>query len=150
MTQLSTEINSKTVKQLQSFCRGEMSAVESYTSALLSDVVKPFAPTLRACRQSHRERVRILTRAIANLNGKVPETSGAWGALTEAIEGTAAALGAGQAIATLQEGEEHGLRDYLADLDNLSTDARTMIERQVMPAQRETTRLVTQLRDSLH
>ena len=107
MTQLSTEINSKTVKQLQSFCRGEMSAVESYTSALLSDVVKPFAPTLRACRQSHRERVRILTRAIANLNGKVPETSGAWGTLTEAIEGTAAALGSGQAIAILEEGEEH-------------------------------------------
>lgn len=149
MTQLSTEINQKTVKQLQSFCRGEMSAVESYTSALLSDVVKPFAPTLRACRQSHRERVRILTRAIANLDGKVPETSGVWGTLTEAIEGTAAALGTSQALQALKEGEEHGLRDYLADLEKLSPDARSLIERRVLPAQRETTRVITQLQQSL-
>lgn len=126
-----------------------MSAVESYTLALETDVLRPFAATFRACCDSHRKRVQVLARAITRLEGEVPQTSGAWGLLTEAIEGTAAAMGAGQAIAVLHQGEEHGLRDYLADLHNLSSDARARVERRVLPAQRDTTRWITHLRHSL-
>ncbi len=149
MNQLSTEINSRTVKHLQSFCRGEMSAVESYTTALLSDVIGPFAPTLIACRDSHRERVQLLGREIERLGGTVPESSGAWGALTDAIEGTAAALGAEQAIGMLEEGEEHGLRDYLADIEDLSPDGRRVVEERILPAQRETVRSISALKSSI-
>lgn len=129
------------MQQLQTFCRGEMRAVEAYTAALLTGVVKPFASTLRVCRQSHRERVRVLSRAIIRLGGKVPAASSIWGVPAEA-EGWAV-------IAALEAGEEHGLRDYVDDLDKLGAVTRAVIERQLLPPQRETSRLMLGLRHAL-
>lgn len=129
------------VKQLQAFCRGEMRAVEAYTAALLTDGVKPFVSTLRVCRQSHRERVRSLGRAIVRLGGVVPKASSIWGVPAEA-EGWAV-------IAALEAGEEHGLRDYVDELDKLGAETRAVIERHVLPPQRETSRLMTGLRHAL-
>jgi hypothetical protein len=129
------------VQQLQAFCRGEMRAVEAYTAALLTFAVKPFASTLRVCRQSHRERVRVLSRAIVRLGGQVPGASSISGAPVES-DGWAV-------IAALQADEEHGLRDYVEDLDKLGVAMRTVIERQVLPPQRETSRLMTSLRHAI-
>jgi hypothetical protein len=129
------------MKQLQSFCRGEMRAVEAYTAALLTGGVKPFAPTLRVCRQSHRERVRVLSRAIVRLGGDMPNAPSIWEVPAEA-EGWAV-------VAVLEAGEEHGLRNYVEDLDKLGAATRAVIERQVLPPQRETSRLMTGLRHAL-
>jgi hypothetical protein len=139
----------QTLDQLRSFYRGELSAVESYTVALMEDAVMPFAGTLRACQESHRRRVQSLGAAIRKLGGSVPNTSGVWGTLTEAIEGAAAAFGAGPAVAALSEGEDHGLRDYLADSRKLSPMMAGMLARDILPEQRNTQKLMYDLRQSL-
>lgn len=139
----------QTLEQLRSFYRGELSAVESYTLALMEDSVMPFAASLRACQESHRRRVRTLGASIRRQGGSVPTSSGVWGALTEAVEGAAVALGAGPAIAALSEGEDHGLRDYLADSHRVSPTIAGMLARDIIPAQRATQQLMYDLRESL-
>jgi hypothetical protein len=149
MTTATADANVQTLDQLCSFYRGEMSAVESYTTALMEEAVLPFAATLRACQESHRQRLRLLDSSIRKLGGLVPQGSGVWGALTEAIEGTAAAMGGPAAISALAEGEDHGLRDYLADVKKLTPSMAQLIETEILPAQRETQQLMQDLRESV-
>ena len=82
------------VDQLNSFLRGELSAVETYRMAL---------ETLNATSQSrtdemanlvsHEDRVSALREAIMQLDGRPAETSGPWGVFAMAVEGTAKAFG---------------------------------------------------------
>jgi len=143
-------VDYQTLDQLRSFCRGEISAVESYTAALLEGEMKPYATTLRACRESHRRRAEFLSRMIRQNGGRAPASSGIWGALSEAIEGAASTVGPKGTIFALAEGEDHGLRDYLSDLTRLDTSVKRVVERELVPAQRETQRAITDLRRSLH
>jgi hypothetical protein len=139
----------QTLDQLRSFCRGEMSAVESYTAALLDGTMRPYAPTLSACRESHRTRVRRLRQIIEAKGGRAPQSSGVWGAVTEAMEGAAATVGPKGTLFALSEGEDHGLRDYLSDLPKLTTGIKGVLEREIVPAQRETRRAIAALRSSI-
>ena len=139
----------QTVDQLQSFCRGEMAAVETYVTALSNTSLGSFVDSLRRCMASHQERVRLLSEEIMRMGGKIPEGAGPWGALVDSIEHVAAALGAGAALAILEEGEEHGLRDYRQDVSKLDPPARALIEQRILPAQLETRRVVQSLRHSI-
>ncbi len=140
-----TEVGVHTVLQLCSFYRGEAAAVECYTTALHSRDLARFAPELRALRQSHRERVRILDHRIRQRGGVVPPGSGPWGTFAHALEGTAAMISSGAALAILHDGEEHGLRDYLIDIEHLPDDERSFVERRLIPAQRKTVRTIAKL-----
>ncbi len=150
MTQMTTTTpEAKTIDQLRSFCRGEMSAVESYTTALLDKTMEPYAATLLACQSSHRRRVKLLGEIITRLGGRVPQSSGLWGTLTEAIEGTAATFGPAGAIFALAEGEDHGLRDYHTDVSMLTPNVRSLVERDILPQQRATESAISNLRQTL-
>lgn len=41
-------------------------------------------------------------------------------------------------MAVLEEGEDHGLRDYRDDLDRLDAETRQFVELELLPAQRRT------------
>src|SRR5262245_8676029 len=101
-----------TVTQLNSFLRGEISAVETYRQALEKLQDFPQRGTLEACEASHRTRVGILTDEVRRRGGEPAQGSGAWGAFAKAVEGTANTFGAKAAIAALEEGEDHGRDDY--------------------------------------
>ena len=139
----------ETIEQLRSFCRGEMAAVETYVTALTQTALGPFQDTLRRCMESHQERIRLLSAEIVRQGGKVPESAGPWGALVDSIEHVAAVFGAGAALAMLEEGEEHGLRDYRQDLSNVDLPARALMERRILPAQVETRRAIQSLRHAI-
>jgi hypothetical protein len=126
-----------TIDLLNSFLRGEISAVETYRQAIekLSD--DPI-PELRENQASHQRRVELLQREIMNLGG-VPESgSGAWGAFTRLIEGGATLLGRGPALAALEEGEDRGLAQYRKDLNQLPGATRLLVESDLLADQQRT------------
>ena len=129
------------VDQLNSFLRGELSAVETYRMALAKlDATSPSRMEVQACMASHEERVTALREAIIQLGGKPADSSGPWGVFAKAVEGTAKAFGDKAAIAALEEGEDHGLRDYKDELDDdvLDIQSRALLSARLLPAQQAT------------
>ena len=128
------------IEQLQSFCRGEMAAVETYQRAL--QVVKQGWVTDQLCQNlaSHEERVRLLKNRILQLDGEPPEGSGPWGAFAKAMEDIAAVISETAALSILEEGERHGLADYVSDAGKLDFDSLQILNQQILPQQRRTHR----------
>lgn len=126
------------IEQLSSFCRGEMSAVESYERAIKVTQEGWVLLQLRENLASHDERVRLLRQRILDLGGDPPESSGPWGAFAAAIEGMAAVIGEQAALSILEEGERHGLADYRSDLENLDRESQHLIVTQIIPQQIKT------------
>lgn len=140
---------SDTISQLNSFLRGELSAVETYRLALDRLEQSEFRPSLVQCTRSHEERARLLTEAILGRGGDPVDSSGAWGSLVRMIERSAASISESAAIAVLEEGEDHGRDDYLRDLDNLEPSARQLVEFAILPEQRRTHDTIKAVKRSL-
>jgi osmotically-inducible protein OsmY len=135
------------IDQLNSFLRGELSAVETYRMALDKlDKGSNARSELEACMRSHEERVTILREQITRLGGKPSETSGPWGVFAKTIEGGARALGDKVAIAALEEGEDHGLKDYKDDIDKLDSELRALVRSRLLPQQEQTHSRISSLK----
>jgi bacterioferritin (cytochrome b1) len=138
------------IAQLNSFLRGEISAVETYRIALEKlEVGSPLRNQLEACRASHAARVNALTDKIIALGGKPADGSGPWGAMTKALEVASAVLSDKLAVATLEQGEDHGLADYRQDVAKLAPEARDIVLDKLLPAQEETHRTMSTLKHTL-
>jgi uncharacterized protein (TIGR02284 family) len=140
---------SDTVDQLNSFLRGELSAVETYQQALTKLESFPHRAMLEECATSHRQRVTLLAEEVRRRGGKPAESSGAWGTFAKAVEGSSVALGAKTAIAALEEGEDHGRNDYDRDIDDLDPDARQLVAQRLMPEQLRTHSTMSKLKKLL-
>jgi len=140
---------SDTVDTLNSFLRGEISAVETYRQAIEKLRDKPEASTLNDCMRSHAQRVSMLESEIRVRGGKPAQGSGPWGAFAKLMEGSAKLFGAKAAIAALEEGEDHGRDDYKRDAKKLEPDARAFIEGQIVPEQLRTHQLMSALKKRL-
>jgi demethoxyubiquinone hydroxylase (CLK1/Coq7/Cat5 family) len=138
-----------TVDQLNSFLRGELSAVETYQQALTKLVSFPHRATLEECATSHQRRVTLLAEEVRRRGGKPAESSGAWGTFAKAVEGSSAALGPKLAIAALEEGEDHGRNDYDRDVNELDADARQLVAQRLMPEQVRTHASMSKLKKLL-
>ena len=88
-------------------------------------------------------------RGASKARGQPSDTAGAWGAMVRVIETGAALLGDKVAVAALEEGEDHGLRDYRIDLDSLSGDTRQLVMTELIPKQAETHRMLSDLKQRL-
>jgi predicted house-cleaning noncanonical NTP pyrophosphatase (MazG superfamily) len=134
---------------LNSFLRGEISAVETYDQALEKLADQPSVrERLQDARSSHQERVSLLRTEITKRGGEPAEGSGAWGSFAKLVEGGAKVFGAKAAIAALEEGEDHGRDDYRRDLEDLSLEVRRLVESQLLPAQLRTHDLMSALKHS--
>jgi hypothetical protein len=127
------------VDQLNSFLRGEMSAVETYKMALDKlEGISTMRDELLVNLKSHQDRVMALEDAIIAVGGKPAEGSGPWGAFAKAVEGGAKVLGEKVTIAALEQGEDHGLADYKRGLDDLDTTTRSLVTGTLLPQQQQT------------
>lgn len=144
------ELN-KNVETLNSLLRGEISAVETYDQALqkLRDDAA-IASQLSDCRASHEERVMLLRREVARLGGEPSDGSGPWGTFAKLVEGGAKVFGKAAAIAALEEGEDHGLKQYREDLPKLDGDTRSALETQLLGRQQQTHRAMSTLKKTIH
>ncbi len=116
------------VDKLNEFLRGEMSAVETYQMAL--DKVEASSAArdeLLVNLKSHQDRVIALRDAIVALGGAPAQSSGPWGTFAKLVEGAAKALGEKAAIDALEEGEDHGLKDYRKDIQELDARGRQLV-----------------------
>jgi len=137
------------VKQLNSFLRGELSAVETYRQALDKVEDVHVKTVLHTGQSSHEQRANILNQHIRKLGGEPATESGVWGAFAKAVEGGAKLFGTSSAIAALEEGEDHGLADYRSDLPELSLESRRMVASQLLPAQEKTHDALARLKAAL-
>ena len=137
----------QTIDQLNSFLRGELSAVETYRQALQK--LSTHRPILEECERSHAARVSTLSNEIRRRGGEASQSSGIWGQFATAVEGTAAALGEKAAIAALEQGEDHGRDDYIRDLKELDPEARKLVETQLLPEQKRTHDAISALKKRL-
>ena len=147
--QNTSQDQTSTIKQLNSFLRGELSAAETYRLALDRLDQSEYRPSLVQCTRSHEERARLLTEAILGRGGEPSDSSGAWGSLVRMVERSAAAISESAAVAVLEEGEDHGREDYLRDIDNLEPSARQLVEFAILPEQRRTHDTIRAVKRSL-
>lgn len=127
------------VEQLNSFLRGEISAVETYQLALDKvDHISTTRDELLVNLKSHQDRVMMLQDAVRAIGGEPVEGSGPWGTFAKAVETGAKAFGEKAAISALEEGEDHGLKDYKGDMADLDFEARALITDKLLPQQQAT------------
>jgi demethoxyubiquinone hydroxylase (CLK1/Coq7/Cat5 family) len=140
----------ETVELMNSFLRGEISAVETYRQAL-DKIDNPGATRslLQQCMQSHQQRVDTLRTQVRRLGGSPAEGSGPWGAFAKLVEGGAKLFGEKAAIAALEEGEDHGRDDYRRDVAKLEGEVKTFVTTNIMPEQERTHRALSDLKRSL-
>jgi uncharacterized protein (TIGR02284 family) len=139
-----------TIDTLQSFLRGEISAMETYRQAMEKIGDPSLRTLLQECARSHEERVMILRDRIAQRGGSPAEGSGVWGGFAKLVEGGAKVLGVKAALAALEEGEDHGLRLYRDGLDKLDGPARMFVENELLPAQQRSHDTMSKLKHSVH
>lgn len=132
-----TNINENDIKQLNSLLRGELSAVETYQQCIDSVDDEKLLPQLKVLQTSHRSRSILLRERIVALGGVPDQTSGLWGSVAKALEGTAGVFGTSAAVSILEEGEDHGKADYEDKLQNLSPSGRSFIETVIYPEQKK-------------
>jgi len=141
--------SSKTVDTLNEFLRGEISAVETYRQAIEKLSASPNRTQLEECRRSHEQRIGKLKEQVRRLGGEPAQGSGAWGAFAKLVEGGAKVLGEGTAIAALEEGEDHGLKQYRGDLSNLDATSRELVQSDLLTAQERTHRTMSTLKKTV-
>jgi uncharacterized protein (TIGR02284 family) len=126
------------IDQLNSFLRGEMAAVETYQMALDKlDATSTARDELLVNLKSHQQRVMMLQDALTALGGTPAKSSGPWGTFAKAVEGAAKTLGDKMTVSALEEGEDHGLKDYKTDIDKLDPHCRSIVTR-LIPEQQQT------------
>jgi len=138
------------VAQLNSYLRGELSAVATYDIALhklqLGDAMRP---PLESCQRSHARRADRLRETIRAFGGTPSESAGAWGVFAKLVEKGAAVLGEKMAISALEEGEDHGLHDYKDDIDKLAAETKQLVVTELLPEQERTHRVLSDIKHEL-
>ena len=141
---------SKDVDTLNSFLRGEISAVETYRQALGHVSDDRLRDALEDCQHDHEHRVEELRERIRKLGGEPAESSGPWGTFSKLVQGGADMLGEKTAIMALEEGEDHGLHDYQRDADQVHGEVRRFVRMELLPAQKRTHERLSRLKRTLH
>lgn len=119
--------------------RGELSAIETY-----NQVIEKFGPdagesTLEGIRADHVANAESLRGLVGECGEKPATSSGPWGSFATTVEGVATLFGESPALMVLQQGEEHGIRQYekALDDDELSETVKDLIRDTFLPMQRE-------------
>lgn len=142
--------NTSDVETLNSFLRGEISAVETYRQAIGRVSDERLRSQLEDCMQDHEHRVEAIRERVEKLGGKPVEGSGVWGAFAKLMQGGATLLGDKTAIQALEEGEDHGLADYQRDMDKTHGEARRFVRMELLPSQKRTHERMSRLKKTLH
>lgn len=138
------------VETLNSFLRGEISAVETYRQAIGRISDEGLRSQLEACQKDHEERVTAIRERIEKMGGQPAEGSGPWGIFAKVVQGGADLIGDKVAIQVLEEGEDHGLADYQRDVDQVHGDARRFVRMELLPKQKRTHERMSRLKRTLH
>lgn len=138
------------VTALNSLLCGEISAVETYNQAIQQVKDISLIPTLEDCRNSHAIRVARLKERINQLGASSSDDSGLWGTVTGMVEGAAALFGDRAVVAVLAGGEEYGTQQYNDNIEQLDSQSRKVVRKELLPAQKATQHLASRLNATVH
>jgi demethoxyubiquinone hydroxylase (CLK1/Coq7/Cat5 family) len=144
-----SQVTEHSLEQMNSFLRGEISAVETYEQALPAIKTDSTREELQRCEQSHRARVESIRQRIIAKGGKPSEGGGAWATFAKALTGGAKLVGEKAAIQALEAGEDHGLADYRKDREVLDPELRAFVDSELLPAQIKTHGTMSHLKHAL-
>jgi len=136
------------VRQINSLLRGEISAAETYKMAIEKIADESEAGNISLLKQMQEEHGRAaqeLRERIRSLGGEPSDSSGAWGAWAQTVQGTMNLLGDAAALKSLKEGEEHGLKDYQEALDDTDELTASLIQSELIPNQQKHINMLDQL-----
>lgn len=139
------------ISELNMLLRGEMSAVETYEQAIdkLRSNSQRGIPLLQQLMSSHRTRADLLTTEVRRMGGEPSESSGPWGAFAKLFEGAAELFGEKSAIAALEEGEDHGLKQYRDVVAKVDGTTRKWLEERIYPEQKRSHDALSQFKHQL-
>ncbi len=128
--------------------RGEIAAIETYTQAISSFSADRETPSLRHILAVHEDNASRLRQHIAEMGGDASFSSGMWGGFAKALEGGALALGDSPALAVLQAGEEHGVREYEEALQDpgVMESMKNVIRLHMLPRSQENVNTLLRLK----
>lgn len=140
------------IEPLNRLLRGELSAVETYQQALENVSDQSALSVLERISDEHMQAVSMLREQIRQFGGIADESSGAWGLFAQAVEGTARVFGDTASLKVLKEGEEHGLKEYQAIMDDpeLLPEFKSLLTERLQLRQKEHIETLTRCMDSLH
>jgi hypothetical protein len=134
------EVN-MTSDQMNTLLRNELSAVETYQQGLGKGEDRLGHETefeqLAGILNGHQRAAARLETLIRKLGGMPTQESGAWGAWSKIVMGTAKLFGEKSALKALKEGEESGLKDYQdvlqdsAIIEDLKTEINALAANQM-------------------
>src|SRR5258706_4883213 len=136
------------MRQINSLLRGDISAAETYRMAIAKVVdgyTAGHAQMLEQMQQEHGRAAQELRERIRSLGGEPSESSGAWGAWAQTVQGTMNLFGDAAALKSLKEGEEHGLKDYQEALDDTDPLTAGLIHSELIPKQQKHIEMLDQL-----
>ena len=113
--------------------RGEISALETYASAMKKFTDEPTLTELSRIHGEHQETVSMLRDQVVELGGEPSPGSGWWGTFTTSLVGSSKLLGPQTVLSTLKQGEDHGTGEYqraIAD-PKLSPDLKAKFSTQL-------------------
>lgn len=140
------------VEPLNRLLRGELSAVETYEQALEKVSSHDCHLDLERIHIEHQQAVGLLREQIREFGGIADEGSGVWGLWAQAVEGTAAIFGETSALKALKEGEEHGLKEYQAIMNDpsLRPEFKKLLTDRLRLRQKEHIATLTRYIETLH
>ncbi len=137
------------ISQLNSFLRGERSAVATYDQVMAKaakEEEKLVTDSLRPGRDSHAKRVELLEERVRSLGGDPSDDGGVWEAFATSVQAGAKLFGLSSAVSVLEEGEDHGLEDYRKDMDDISAESQRFVHASLLPEQQKTHDLVARIK----
>jgi hypothetical protein len=119
--------------------RGELSAIETYTQAIEKFGPDAGGSPLEGIRADHAANAELLRKLVGECGEEPATSSGPWGSFATTVEGVATLFGESPALMVLQQGEEHGIRQYEKALEDveLSQPVKDLILDTLLPAQRK-------------
>lgn len=141
-----------TIEPLNRLLRGELSAVETYQQAIKRVSDSSAVLELKRISTEHQQAVGLLRDHIREFGGIADESSGAWGVWAKAVEGTATVFGETAALKALKEGEEHGLKEYQAIMDDpdLIPELKSLLTERLKLRQKEHIETLNRCMETLH
>jgi uncharacterized protein (TIGR02284 family) len=122
-----------------SLLRGEISAIETYSHAVHEFGDANEVSLLENMRRDHIESATWLREHVREMGGEPSRDSGLWGAWARGVEGAAKLIGEKTALKALQEGEEHGEKEYedALEKDRVLDSCKEVIRSELLPRQRQ-------------
>lgn len=141
-------VSAKSIGLCNELLRGELSAIETYSSAIHKFDHVGFTDTLDVIRHRHIDSANALRKAIYDLGGEPDTASGAWGSFAKTLQSAANAFGEGSAVGVLERGEQYGISEYSSALEKswLSLDLKGLIQSDLLPKLQENVILLADLR----